>query len=162
MTKRVMYAGTFDPFTNGHNDIVERALKIFDEVIVVVAVSPTKKTFFTRDERVGLLKELFKNQPRVKIDSWDGLVVDYARLNKLDAIVRGLRPTGDFEIEFQMASMNRKLNSGIETVFMMTGENLYYISSSLVKEVYEHGGDVEKFVPRPIFTELMRRREARA
>lgn len=158
MAKKALYAGTFDPFTNGHMDIVTRALSIFDELIILLAVSPNKKPFIPIDDRKLLLKEVFKNDKRVKIDSWQGLIVDYAKENKIDAIVRGLRPTGDFEIEFQMASMNRKLNPETETVFLMTGENLYYISSSLVKEVYNHGGDISTFVPNPIYNKLMKMR----
>ena len=155
MAKKALYAGTFDPVTKGHMDIVKRALKIFDELIILLAVSPNKKPFIQLEERKALLEEVFKEDKRVKIDSWQGLIVDYAKNNQIDAIVRGLRPTGDFEIEFQMASMNRKLNPETETVFLMTGENLYYISSSLVKEVYQHGGDISTFVPSPIYKKLM-------
>lgn len=154
-----LYAGSFDPFTNGHLDIVKRALKIFDEVVILIAVSPSKKSFLNKETKIKLIKEIFIDEPRVKIDSWDGLLVDYAKSKNISAIVRGLRPTGDFEFEFQMASMNRKLTPEIETVFLMTGENLYYISSSLVKEVFTHGGDVERFVPQPIFNELMKKRK---
>lgn len=156
--KTALYAGSFDPFTNGHLDIVKRALKIFDELTIVVAISPSKKPFLEKEIRVSLLEEIFKDEPRVKIDSWDGLLVDYAKNNNINSVVRGLRPTGDFEIEFQMASMNRKLVKDIETVFLMTGENLYYISSSLVKEVFSHGGDVKDFVPKEIHEELKKKR----
>lgn len=156
--KTALYAGSFDPFTNGHFDIVKRALKIFDELTIVVAISPSKKPFLEKEKRVSLLEEIYKDEPKVKIDSWDGLLVDYAKNNNINSVVRGLRPTGDFEIEFQMASMNRKLVKDIETVFLMTGENLYYISSSLVKEVFSHGGDVEDFVPSVIFEELKKKR----
>lgn len=156
--KTALYAGSFDPFTNGHLDIVKRALKIFDELTIIVAISPTKKPFLEKEIRVDLLNKIFKDEPRVKIDSWDGLLVDYAKKNDIHSVVRGLRPTGDFEIEFQMASMNRKLIKDIETVFLMTGENLYYISSSLVKEVFNLGGNVEDFVPKEIFEELKKKR----
>lgn len=152
--KSALYAGTFDPFTNGHLDIVERALKLFDDVTVLVAVSPAKKPFLTQDQRVSLLQELFKSEPRIKVDFWEGLVVEYARTHGISSIVRGLRPTGDFEIEFQMASMNRKINPQLDTVFLMTSEKLYYISSSLVKEVFQHGGDITPFVPPLIYDEL--------
>ena len=152
--RKAVYAGTFDPFTNGHLDIVQRALKIFDEVTVLVAVSPTKKPFLGQDKRVELLETLFKDEKKVKVDSWDGLIVEYARQNKISSIVRGLRPTGDFEIEFQMASMNRKINPDCDTVFLMTSEKLYYISSSLVKEVYNHNGDITPFVPPLVHEEL--------
>lgn len=157
--KRALYAGTFDPFTNGHLDIVQRAIKIFDEVVVLVAVSPTKKPFMSTEQRVSVLKKLFANEPKVKIDSWGGLIVDYARINRIGSIVRGLRPTGDFEIEFQMASMNRKINPDCDTVFLMTSEKLYYISSSLVKEVYNHNGDISSFVPPLVYDELKKIKE---
>ena len=151
---RGLYAGTFDPFTNGHLDIVQRAVKIFDEVVVLVAVSPTKKPFMSTEARVNVLKKLFAHEPKEVVDSWTGLIVEYARQNKISSIVRGLRPTGDFEIEFQMASMNRKINAECDTVFLMTSEKLYYISSSLVKEVYTHNGDITPFVPPLVFEEM--------
>jgi len=156
--RRAVYAGTFDPFTNGHLDIVERALKIFDEVTILVAVSPSKKPFLEKDKRVELLESLFKNEQKVKVDSWGGLIVEYARQNNINSIVRGLRPTGDFEIEFQMASMNRKINHDCDTVFLMTSEKLYYISSSLVKEVFNHGGDISPFVPTIVLDEMLKSR----
>jgi len=159
--KTALYAGSFDPFTNGHLDIVTRALKIVDELVILIAVSPSKKPFLEKEKRVELLQEIFKNEPKIKIDFYGGLIVEYAKDNNIDVIIRGLRPTGDFENEFQMASMNRKLHSEIETVFLMTGENLYYISSSLVKEVWNHGGEVEEFVPAPIYKELESRKDQR-
>ncbi len=154
--KRALYAGTFDPFTNGHLDIVQRALKIFDELIVVVAVSPTKTPLMSTAQRVKVLKKLFAHEPKIKVESWTGLIVEYARQSKIGSIVRGLRPTGDFEIEFQMASMNRKINPDCDTVFLMTSEKLYYISSSLVKEVFIHDGDITSFVP-PLVQEEMKK-----
>ncbi len=158
MKKTALYAGSFDPFTNGHLDIVKRALKMFDEIVVLVAVSPSKRNFLNKEERINLLERLFADEPKVRVDSWDGLIVDYVSENNISAIVRGLRPTGDFEIEFQMASMNRKLNPNAETVFFMTGENLYYISSSLVKEIFQHGGDIQNFVPGVVFDELKKKK----
>lgn len=152
--RKALYAGTFDPFTNGHMDIVLRALSLFDELTIVVAVSPTKKPTLTTEQRLKLLKELFIKEPKIKVESWDGLVVEYARQNHIGHIVRGLRPTGDFEVEFQMASMNRKINSDLDTVFLMTSEKLYYVSSSLVKEVWSHGGDIAQFVPPLVMDEL--------
>ena len=152
--KRALYAGTFDPFTNGHLDIVQRAVKIFDEIVLLVAVSPTKKPFMSTEQRVSVLKKIFAHEPKITVESWTGLIVEYARLHKIGSIVRGLRPTGDFEIEFQMASMNRKINPECDTVFLMTSEKLYYISSSLVKEVYEHKGDITPFVPPLVHEEL--------
>ena len=152
--KCALYAGTFDPFTNGHLDIVRRATQLFDEVVVLVAVSPSKKPFLSTEQRVGVLNKIFAHEPKVKVDSWSGLIVEYARKNNISSIVRGLRPTGDFEIEFQMASMNRKINPDCDTVFLMTSEKLYYISSSLVKEVFTHDGDVSPFVPPLVLEEL--------
>ncbi len=150
MIKKAVYAGTFDPFTNGHDDILKRALNIFDEVTVLIAVSPSKVPLFSAADRLKMLEEHFSDESKVKVDSWSGLLVDYAKKNKIDTIIRGLRPTGDFEVEFQMASMNNKLYPEIETVFLMTEGQNYYISSSLVKEVYRHDGDVSEFVPKVI------------
>lgn len=152
--KTALYAGSFDPFTNGHLDIVKRGVALFDKLTVLVAVSPTKKPILTQKRRVELLGEIFKNEPRVEIASWDGLVVEYARQNNIGYIVRGLRPTGDFESEFQMAAMNRSLNEKLETVFLTTSDKLYYVSSSLVKEVWHHGGDISQFVPPQILAEM--------
>lgn len=152
--KCALYAGTFDPFTNGHLDIVQRAVKIFDEIVILVAVSPTKKPFMPSEARVSVLKKLFAHESKVRVESWSGLIVEYARQSKISSIVRGLRPTGDFEIEFQMASMNRKINPDCDTVFLMTSEKLYYISSSLVKEVYNHNGDITAFVPPLVLEEM--------
>jgi pantetheine-phosphate adenylyltransferase len=152
--RKALYAGTFDPFTNGHQDIVLRALSLFDELTLLVAVSPTKKPTLSQDQRLKLLREIFANQPKVKVEAWDGLVVEYARQHQIGHIVRGLRPTGDFEVEFQMASMNRKLHADLDTVFLMTSEKLFYVSSSLVKEVWSHGGDISQFVPPRVLEEL--------
>lgn len=152
--KTALYAGTFDPCTNGHIDIVQRALLLFDKLTIVVAVSPTKKPTLTQERRVELLKELFKNESKIEVVPWGGLIVEYARQNNIGYIVRGLRPTGDFEIEFQMAAMNRKLNDKLDTVFLTTSEKLYYVSSSLVKEVWQHGGDIAPFVPPLILAEM--------
>ncbi|MEX0798743.1 MAG: pantetheine-phosphate adenylyltransferase [Bacteriovoracaceae bacterium] len=159
MKRTALYAGSFDPFTNGHLDIVNRALSIFDEIYIVIAVSPSKKPFTSKEVRKKLLTNLFKSDQRVTVDTWDGLLVDYAKQNNVHSIVRGLRPTGDFEFEFQMASMNRKLNPNCETVFFATGEKLYYISSTLVKDVFNHGGDISEFVPKAIYEELMKKRK---
>jgi pantetheine-phosphate adenylyltransferase len=152
--RKALYAGTFDPFTNGHMDIVQRALGLFDELTLVVAVSPTKKPTLSQEKRVELLHQLFQNEPKIKVDAWNGLIVEYARQHHVGHIVRGLRPTGDFEVEFQMASMNRRINCDLDTVFLMTSEKLYYVSSSLVKEVWSHGGDISPFVPPLILEEL--------
>lgn len=159
MHKRALYAGSFDPFTNGHQDIVKRALSIFDEIHIVVAVSPSKKPLLPGEKREELLTRLYADDPRVKVVCWEGLLVDYAKKNQISSIVRGLRPTGDFEFEFQMASMNRKLNPECETVFFATGEKLYYISSSLVKEVFHHGGDISEFVPAIVHEEMVKTKD---
>lgn len=148
--KRALYAGTFDPFTNGHDDIVKRALGVFDEVCVLIAVSPSKKPLFTKEERVEMLTEHFKDDNRVIIDSWDGLIVDYAQKKGIGNLIRGLRPTGDFEGEFQMAAMNTNLYPEVETYFLMTAGKHYFISSTMVREVYGHGGDILRFVPKEI------------
>jgi len=151
---KAIYAGTFDPFTNGHDDILRRALEIFEEITILVAVSPTKKPLFSMQERLQMIGEVYKNEKRVLVDSWEGLIVDYAKKHDIGTIVRGLRPTGDFEIEFQMASMNQQLYPEIETVFLMTGPEFYYVSSSLVKEIHKHGRDISEFVPKEVMTHL--------
>lgn len=151
---KAIYAGTFDPFTNGHDDILRRSLEIFDQVTILVAVSPTKKPLFSMEERLQMIREVYKNESRIVVDSWEGLIVDYAKKHDIGTIVRGLRPTGDFEIEFQMASMNQKLYPEIETVFLMTGPEHYYVSSSLVKEIHKHGRDIKEFVPKEIMKHL--------
>lgn len=156
--KTALYAGSFDPFTLGHADIINRALELFDEVTIVIAVSPSKKALLTKNQRKEMLEELFAGNSKIKVDSWDGLIVDFAKEKNIDAMVRGLRPIGDFDLEFQMASMNKKLNSKLETVFLMTGDNLYYVSSSIVKEVYNHGGDVSNFVPQKVLDYLNKTR----
>lgn len=152
--RKALYAGSFDPFTNGHLDIVKRALKMFDEITILIAVSPSKKPLISKEDRIAILSDIFKDDKNVNVDHYDGLIVDYAKNHGIQSIVRGLRPTGDFEIEFQMASMNRKLNPECETVFFMTGEKFYYVSSSIVKEVLRHDGKIEDFVPSQVFEYL--------
>ena len=155
--KKAMYAGTFDPFTNGHNDILKRSFSVFDEVTILVAENRTKTPLFTAQERVSMLEETFANDPRVKVDSWEGLIVDYAKKNDIACIITGLRPTGDFEAEFQMASMNKRLYPEIETVFLVTEGDNYYVSSSLVKEIYKHGRDIKEFLPSKIYEWLLKK-----
>ncbi|RLA62284.1 MAG: pantetheine-phosphate adenylyltransferase [Epsilonproteobacteria bacterium] len=145
--KKAVYAGTFDPFTNGHRDVLNKALKVFNEVTLLIAVSPTKKSFFSLDKRMDALREMYAQDSRVKVDHFAGLIVDYAKKNKIGSIVRGLRPVGDFESEYQMATMNHNLYPEVETVFFLTGSEVNYISSSLVKEIHGHGGDITNFVP---------------
>jgi pantetheine-phosphate adenylyltransferase len=156
MKRKAVYAGTFDPFTNGHDDILKRSLNLFDEVTVLLAVSPSKKPLFSVEDRLAMLNELFKDEKKVNVDSWEGLLVDYAKQNSIGSIIRGLRPTGDFEFEFQMASMNKNLYPEIETVFLMTEGQNYFISSSLVKEVYNHDGNVKDFLPPTIYKWLLK------
>lgn len=156
---RAIYPGTFDPFTNGHLDIVDRARHHFQELIILVAKSDRKSSLFSTEERVHVIKESICHLPHVSVDSWDGLIVDYAKKNNAKAIVRGLRAASDFEYEFMMAAMNRELNPSIETFFMMTGNNLYFISSSMIKELYRFGGDVSPYLPVPVNKLLLNARK---
>ena len=146
MASQALYAGTFDPFTNGHWDIAERALKIFDSLVILVASPPHKRVLFQPEKRVEMIRHIFHDEPQIEVNSWEHLIVDYAQENGIKVIVRGLRPTGDFDNEFQMASMNRRLNRNIESIFITTCEDTYCLSSSLVKEIFHHGGDVKDFV----------------
>jgi pantetheine-phosphate adenylyltransferase len=142
-----VYPGSFDPLTNGHVDIVRRAVRLFDRVIVSVLVNVEKKPLFTADERAAMLRDVLADVPGVEIDTFDGLLVEYARRRGATAIVRGLRAVSDFEYEYQMALMNRRLNDDVETVFMMPAEQYSYISSRLVKEVFMLGGSIGGLVP---------------
>jgi len=142
-----IYPGTFDPITNGHLDIIERAAKIFDRVIVAVTTNPGKKPLFEVAERVQMIRQITASFPGVEIDSFTGLLVDYVTRKGATAIVRGLRAISDFEFEFQMALVNRKIAENIETVFLMPNEKYTYLNSTIVKEVAAFGGDVSRFVP---------------
>lgn len=155
MTKAV-YPGSFDPMTNGHLDIIKRSSKLFDEVIVAVLINSAKSPMFNVAERVALLKEATKALDNVKIDSFEGLLVDFVENNDVDVIVKGLRAVSDFESELQMAAMNRTLNH-VETVFMMTATEYSYLSSSLVKEVSRFGGEVSRLVPSHVDEALKRK-----
>jgi pantetheine-phosphate adenylyltransferase len=148
--RRAVYPGSFDPVTNGHLDVVERAARLFDEVLIAVARNEAKSALFSTEERVKLLEQVTKHLPNVKVTHFSGLLVDFARENQIHAIVRGLRAISDFEFEFQMALMNRKLDSGIETIFLMPKEEYTYLSSRMVKEIARLGGNVEAFVPESI------------
>jgi pantetheine-phosphate adenylyltransferase len=148
--KRAIYPGSFDPFTNGHLDIVERSLSVFDEITVVVAESPRKSGLLSVDERVELIGKVFKSTKRVRVDRWSGLVMDYARKHRAHALIRGLRAASDFEYEFMMAAMNKRLNPGVETFFMMTGQDLFFVSSSMIKELYRFGGEIKSYVPAEV------------
>ncbi len=142
-----VFPGSFDPITNGHLDIIARGLSVFDDVTIAILINPGKQALFTVDERVEIIREAFKGEPRVKVDTFSGLLVDYAERVGASVIVRGLRAISDFEYEFQMALMNRRLNPRIETVFMMPAESYSYLSSRLVKEVFQLGGRVRDLVP---------------
>jgi len=145
--KKAVCPGTFDPITNGHLDIIRRGLEIFDEVIVAVAKNPKKMPLFGLEERLELIRGSVKGLQNVRVDAFDGLLVDYVRSNNGIAIIRGLRAISDFEYEFQMALMNRRLDSDIETVFMMPSEEYSYLTSTIVKEVVSFGGSVKDLVP---------------
>ena len=145
--RRAIYPGSFDPFTNGHLDVVQRAAKLFDEVVVTVANNEAKHPLFSQEERLQMVRTAVAKMPNVKADAFDGLLVDYVARKKARAIVRGLRAISDFEFEFQLALMNRKLDENIETIFMMPKDTYTFISSRIVKEIAHLGGDVRQFVP---------------
>lgn len=151
---KVMYPGTFDPVTNGHIDIIYRAVKVFDRVIVAVAADSGKNTLFSLEKRVSMIKETVGDDERVVVEPFDGLVVEYARKRGVRTLLRGLRMISDFEYEFQMALTNRKLNESMETMFLMPREDYSYISSRLVKETFFLGADISHFVPSNVIEEL--------
>ena len=152
--KRAIYPGSFDPVTNGHLDVVERARKLFDEVIVAVAHNDEKQALFSLRERLELLRQTVGRVDKVRITQFDGLLVEFAIREKANAVIRGLRAVSDFEFEFQMALMNRKLEAAVETIFLMPKEEYTYLSSRLVKEIARLGGDVSEFVPAAVATML--------
>jgi pantetheine-phosphate adenylyltransferase len=149
-----VYPGSFDPITNGHLDLIQRALRIFDRIIVAVATNAFKQSLFTIEERMEMVRESLADYPTVTIDTFDGLLVNYAKGQKARAILRGLRAVTDFEYEFQLAMMNRRLEPAIETVFLMTGLRWVFLSSSILKEAAVHGGDIEGMVPENVFHKL--------
>lgn len=150
-----VYPGTFDPITNGHLDILERSLRIFDRVIVAIATNPRKTPLFTVDERIGFISEAMGDHgDKLTFDSFHGLLVEYCKSRGATCIVRGLRALADFEYEFQFAHMNRRLAPGLDTVFFMTDESNHYVSSSLVKEVASFGGDITGLVPAGVASAL--------
>jgi pantetheine-phosphate adenylyltransferase len=162
--RRAIYPGSFDPVTNGHLDIIERGCKLFDEIIISILVNPEKQPFFTVEERSEMLSEVLQNIDRrdceLRVDSFSGLLVHYAMAQQADVIVRGIRAISDYEYELQMAMMNRRLEPGIETVFMMPAESYSYVSSRLVKEVFHLGGTVEGLVP-PMVEKRMKEKIAK-
>ena len=142
-----VYPGSFDPLTNGHVDIILRGARLFERILVAVLVNADKQPLFAADERVAMVQEVFREYPNVEVDTFDGLLVEYARQKRANVLVRGLRAVSDFEYEFQMALMNRHLEPALETVFMMPAEQYTYLSSRLIKEVVSLGGDVHGLVP---------------
>jgi pantetheine-phosphate adenylyltransferase len=155
--RTAIYPGSFDPFTNGHLDVVQRAAHLFDRVIVAVAKNESKHALFTQAERVTLVKKAVAGLPNVETDSFDGLLVEYVASKNARTIVRGLRAVSDFEFEFQLALMNRKLDENIETIFMMPKDTYTFLSSRIVKEIARLGGDVRPFVPVPVQTALKKK-----
>jgi pantetheine-phosphate adenylyltransferase len=153
-SRLAVYPGSFDPLTNGHVDIIQRGARLFDRIVIALLVNPDKSALFSIAERAEMAREVFVSQPNVEIDTFDGLLVDYARCRRANVIVRGLRAISDFEYEMQMALMNRHLNPDIETVFMMPAESYTYLSSRLAKEVFALGGSITGLVPAVVETRL--------
>ena len=145
-----VYPGTFDPITYGHIDVVERAAQLFPRVVILVARNTAKAPLFTDDERIAMIREVFRSNRSIEVDGFDGLLVDYARQRKASVIVRGLRAVSDFEIEFQMALTNRKMSKELETIFLVPREQYSYLNSTIVREIARLGGDVSDFVPPPV------------
>lgn len=153
--KIAIYPGSFDPLTNGHADVINRALEIFDEVIVAVLHNPSKKALFSSAERVEMIRQSFNGIKPVLVETFDGLLVDYARMKNAVAVIRGMRAISDFENEFQMALMNRKLNKDVQSVFLMTGLRWIFTSSSIIKEAAQFGGDISDMVPEAVKLKLL-------
>ncbi len=158
--RTAIYPGSFDPLTNGHLDVVQRAAKLFDRVVVAVAKNDSKQPLFSLGERVALVRQAIGHLPHVEADSFDGLLIEYVNHRKAQAIVRGLRAVSDFEFEFQLALMNRKLNENIEAIFMMPKDTYTFLSSRIVKEIARLGGDVSAFVPRHVEAALKKKLKA--
>lgn len=152
--KIAIYPGSFDPITNGHLDILKRALDIFDRVIVLVAINPNKKSRFSVEERMDMIAEAIDNDPRVEVDSYDGLTVQYAKSRGAMHLIRGLRAVTDFEYEFQLATANDYIDSSIDTVFLMSKNDKSFINSSMIMELYEKGIDVSDLVPFSVYRRL--------
>lgn len=145
-----IYPGAFDPITNGHIDIILRSLRVFDHIVVGIGPNPKKAALFSLEERIAMIEESIKGNPHVSVEAFDGLLVDFAKKHNARVIIRGLRAVSDFEYEFQMALMNRKLDSHIETVFLMPSEEYSYLTSSIVKVVASFGGDISTLVPKHV------------
>ena len=153
-----VYPGSFDPLTNGHVDIIARGARLFDRVVVAILLNPGKQPLFSVEERITIVKEVFKDTPNVEVDTFSGLLVEYAKRRQANVIVRGLRAVADFEYELQMALMNRHLSADLETVFMMPAEQYTYVSSRLIKEIAALGGSLTGLVPESVEARLQRRR----
>jgi pantetheine-phosphate adenylyltransferase len=160
MQKVAIYPGSFDPVTNGHLDILQRGMKLFDKIIVAILTNPGKKFLFTLEERIEMLEASMKNFSNIEIGTFDGLTVDYAAKRNAQAILRGLRALSDFEYEFQMALMNRRLNREVQTIFLMTGMRWIYTSSSIIKEAAQFGGSISGMVP-PVVEKRIKEKFAR-
>jgi pantetheine-phosphate adenylyltransferase len=154
MKKIAVYPGSFDPITNGHVDIIKRGLGVFDELIVLIAHNPNKKTLFSVEERVEMIQEVIRDFKNVRVDSFDGLLVEYVKVAGANVILRGLRALSDFEHEFQLALINRRLNRDVETIFLMTGYKWFYISSTIINEAASLGGSVKGLVPDIVYQKL--------
>ena len=159
MSRLAVYPGTFDPITNGHADILRRALKVFDRVIVALAENVRKEPLFSIGERRAMISDALGGDPRIEIDAFQGLLVDYVKRRQAGVVIRGLRALADFEYEFQLAHMNRHLAPEVETVFLMTSQESFYVSSSLVKEVALMGGDISRMVPAAVVSALEGKRK---
>nr|WP_042183564.1 pantetheine-phosphate adenylyltransferase [Kibdelosporangium sp. MJ126-NF4] len=159
--RRAVYPGSYDPVTNGHLDIIERAAEVFDEVVIAVMINKSKQTLFTVEERTEMLRDVTSHLTNVRVDSWYGLLVHYCEKHGIKAIVKGMRAISDFDYELQMAQMNQQL-SGIDTLFMPTSPAYSFLSSSLVKEVAKYGGDVSHLLPAQINDQLLKRLAERA
>ena len=157
MSLIAVYPGTFDPITNGHTDLVNRGVKIFDKVIIAVAQNPSKNTLFTVKERIEFIQEIFDSNSQVEIYSLDKLLVDFANDHNATVILRGLRAVSDFEYEVQLASMNRSMEPNIESVFMSPAEEYGFLSSSIIKEIAKHGGDLSKFIDKAVLVALQKK-----
>lgn len=150
MNRTAIYPGFFDPITNGHLSIVDRALKIFDKLVIAILMNPHKSPLFTIDERTHMIRQAVKGEQHIEVDAFDGLLVDYAVKKKSNVVIRGLRALSDFEYEFQMALMNRKLNRDIQSIFLMTDYKWFYTSSTIIKEAASFGGDISGLVPEVV------------
>lgn len=157
MKKIAVYPGSFDPITNGHVDIIKRSLGVFDELIVLIAYNPNKKTLFSVEERVEMIREVVRDHKNIRVDSFDGLLVDYVKTAGANVILRGLRALSDFEYEFQLALINRRLDRDIETVFLMTGFKWFYTSSTIINEAASLGGSVKGLVPEIVYQKLQQK-----